>query len=66
MFMEAKDVAQLLCISVKTLDKIIGQHEGPPFLRVGRIRRWRREDVLEWIEQQTRQHGKQSKAMNGN
>ncbi|KPC52279.1 hypothetical protein WG78_14510 [Amantichitinum ursilacus] len=47
---DAKTVAKMLLCSGKTLDSLIAAGEAPPFLRFGRVRRWRVEDVNAWIE----------------
>jgi predicted DNA-binding transcriptional regulator AlpA len=49
------EVAQLLRVSVRTLDRMLAAGDGPPpiLLPSGR-RRWRRGDVEQWIETRRR------------
>ncbi|MGL4462737.1 MAG: helix-turn-helix transcriptional regulator [Planctomycetia bacterium] len=43
-------VAGLLSVSVKTVRRMIDAGKLPPPTRVGRLIRWRRADVLLWID----------------
>jgi len=47
-----REVAQLLRISERTLERLTETGEGPPSLKFGRSRRWLRRDVEQWLEQQ--------------
>jgi len=45
--------AELLVMSVRTLQSWRHKDRGPPFVRVGRNIRYRYGDVLEWIRMKT-------------
>jgi excisionase family DNA binding protein len=45
-----KDVAELLIVSQHTVYGWAERREGPPFSRIGRTLRFRRRDVLDWLE----------------
>jgi excisionase family DNA binding protein len=45
--------AKLLSVSPRTLQNWRIAGEGPPFIRIGRAIRYRREDILRWIEAHT-------------
>jgi len=45
--------AELLGVSSRTLQAWRSRNEGPPFVRMGRAVRYRRQDLLAWIEQNT-------------
>lgn len=49
-------VADLICQSVRTIQKwrVIGF--GPAFFKIGRSVRYRRRDVSQWIESRRRRH----------
>jgi predicted DNA-binding transcriptional regulator AlpA len=52
LMLDADRVAAELSIGLRTLDRwIAGEKFPPPDLRVGRVRRWRRETLARWIEQ---------------
>lgn len=44
----------ILKVPVATLDQWSHRGVGPKFIKVGRHRRYRREDVERWLEEQTR------------
>lgn len=48
--MDARKVASLLGISLRTLDTLVARGEAPAFIRIGQIRRWRMAEVTTWIE----------------
>jgi excisionase family DNA binding protein len=48
--MDARALSLVLSISPRTLETIVARGEGPPFIRLGRQRRWRLEDVDAWIK----------------
>ncbi len=50
--MDARSLAGYLKVSTRTLENLIGRGEGPPFLRLGRQRRWRAVDVEDWLQAQ--------------
>lgn len=45
--------AELLGLSSRTLQAWRSRNEGPPFVRVGRAVRYRRQDLLDWVGQNT-------------
>lgn len=48
--MDARKVATLLGISLRTLDTLVARHEAPAFIRIGQARRWRMAEINAWIE----------------
>ena len=50
--LDAADVALLLNISRRKLEGLVARGKGPPFMRFGRIRRWRSEDIDAWVTEQ--------------
>jgi excisionase family DNA binding protein len=46
-------VAELLGISIKTLQKWRCNSNGPSYVKVGRLVRYRRSAIEKWIERQT-------------
>lgn len=46
-------LAELLCISVHTLNNWRCQKRGPKFIRLGGLVRYRESDVNRWLESQT-------------
>jgi predicted DNA-binding transcriptional regulator AlpA len=46
----AAEVTQAIGVSRRTFEKLMCRNEGPPFLMIGRQRRWRPGDVNQWIE----------------
>lgn len=45
--------AQLLSVSERTLQAWRGRNAGPPYVRAGRAIRYRRRDLIAWIEANT-------------
>lgn len=48
--MDARKVASLLGISLRTLDTLVARGEAPAFIRIGQVRRWRMAEITTWIE----------------
>lgn len=48
----AKEFADRLGISVRTLEELIAQGKVPPYIKLGRLRRWHPEQVDKWINEQ--------------
>lgn len=48
-----RGAAALLAISVRTLQAWRSKGTGPAYVRVGRVIRYRRGDLLKWIEKNT-------------
>jgi excisionase family DNA binding protein len=51
-FMSTREVAEYLNVPKSTLDYWSYHSQGPRFTRVGSKRRYRRQDVDEWLAQQ--------------
>ena len=55
-YLNSQDAADLLQLSVRTLERMRVDGSGPRFLKAGRGQRsrvlYRREDVIEWLEAQ--------------
>ena len=49
-FLTDKDLAKLLGISVDIVRSLRKRHDGVPWYRFGRSIRYRRDDVIEYIE----------------
>lgn len=47
---DANEVAQKLGVSLRKFEYLISEGNAPAFTRIGRTRKWRPEDVGEWIE----------------
>lgn len=50
--MTSQDLSDILGVPLRTLDQWAYLKQGPPFLRVGRHRRYRPVDVEAWIAAQ--------------
>lgn len=48
----AKQFADRLGVSLRTLEEFIAQGKIPPHIRLGRLRRWHPEQVDTWINEQ--------------
>jgi hypothetical protein len=48
-----EDAADLLSLSVRTLQSWRIRRAGPPFVQVGRSVRYRRRDLISWIDANT-------------
>jgi excisionase family DNA binding protein len=48
----AAEVAQRLKISLRSFEALVQAQRAPPFLRIGRLRRWRAPDVEAWLIEQ--------------
>lgn len=47
----SKQLAKYLGVSVRTLDTLDKKGDLPPGFRVGHLRRWRLEDVENWVSE---------------
>jgi excisionase family DNA binding protein len=45
-----QQAADYLGITPQALSQMAHRHEGPPYARIGRAIRYRRQDLLDWIE----------------
>ena len=50
------ETANLICQSVRTLQKWRVTGFGPEFFKIGRSVRYRRREVLDWIDSRRRSH----------
>ena len=48
--LSATEVTQVIGVSRRTFENLMCRQEGPPFLLIGRQRRWRPSDVNQWID----------------
>lgn len=48
----AQQVAEHLQISDRTFEHMVSTGNAPPFIRIGRLRRWRPVDLSEWVHKQ--------------
>ena len=48
--MNAAEVTQAIKVSRRTFENMMSRKQGPPFLMIGRQRRWRPADVNQWID----------------
>lgn len=53
-FLKAEEVAEYLRVPLGTLRHWVQINYGPPSFRMGRLRRWQREALLEWVDRQMR------------
>ena len=44
-----QELAQVLKVSTRTVESMIRLNRAPPFIRIGRARRWRSEDIEAWL-----------------
>lgn len=67
--LRAEEVMHLLGVSRSWLERLMATGMGPACVRVGRLRRWRSEDVQRWIEAQVHEEqasARSNAAANGN
>jgi excisionase family DNA binding protein len=50
-------LADFLQISDRKLETMLKNGEGPPFLRIGRLRRWEPDVVADWLRKQRSEVG---------
>ena len=46
----AKEVATLLGVSIRKLEQMIAQGDFPTYVKFGRIRKWRADEIQNWVE----------------
>ena len=51
MMMTAEEIAECLQVSTRTVWRLKAKGDLPKSVKVGRAVRWRRADILQWIEQ---------------
>ncbi len=49
--LDAREAARLCRISLPMLYKLNAEGKMPPPIRIGKLMRWRRKEVVVWIEQ---------------
>jgi excisionase family DNA binding protein len=49
-FLTEKEAAELLRFSSKHLQRMRAEHRGPPFFKEGRAVRYKRSDIVAWME----------------
>lgn len=49
-YLTAAQVSRLTGFSIKSLDALRHKRKGPPYLRIGNRVRYRRADVLAWLD----------------
>lgn len=54
--LRVQDVAERLGVSVRTMENLIKAGRVPAFVRIGRQRRWRPEDIERFLECQLNNH----------
>jgi excisionase family DNA binding protein len=52
-FLDERGLCELLSISTVTATKWRAKAKGPPYIKVGKLVRYRRSDVDAWLRQQT-------------
>lgn len=50
----ASQVAEYLQVSARKLEQMVRAGDAPPYMRLGRLRRWRIEDVVAWVAARSR------------
>lgn len=60
--MSTDDLADYLRVPARTLDQWASQGKGPAFLKIGRYRRYRPEDVETWLDGQVRASSRRGSA----
>lgn len=50
--LKTADVAAKLNISERSLERLILQGEAPPYIKIGRLRRWHPDELMAWINKQ--------------
>ncbi|MCR9140310.1 MAG: helix-turn-helix domain-containing protein [Alphaproteobacteria bacterium] len=58
-FLDERQVADLLCQSVRTIQKWRVTGDGPCFYKFGRSVRYRRDEVIAWAEARRKAHTSQ-------
>jgi len=53
LLLKEQDTADLLSLSIRTLQSWRIRSAGPPFVQVGRAIRYRRRDLIAWIDANT-------------
>ena len=51
LLVDVKEVAAVLGVSARTVWRLVSTGEFPPPIKLGRLSRWRRKDVLRYVEE---------------
>lgn len=46
----ARNLAALLGVSLRKLEQMIARGEVPPYIKLGRTRRWRADHIEQWLD----------------
>ena len=49
--LSATEVASYLGISKRSLESLLARGEGPRFIKIGNLRRWQQEELINWTLQ---------------
>ena len=58
-FLNEHQLADLLCQSVRTIQKWRVTGYGPPYYKIGRSVRYRRSEMIAWVEERRKAHTSQ-------
>lgn len=53
--LDARALSRFLSLSPRTLEALVARGEAPPYIWLGRQRRWRQEVVDAWLREQPQQ-----------
>lgn len=53
--LDASEVSQYLNVSKRTFEQLLSQGDGPRHFLIGRQRRWRPNEINEWIDQRLKE-----------
>lgn len=51
----ANQVAEYLQVSARKFEQMVRAGDAPSYLKLGRLRRWRMEDVMAWVAARSRE-----------
>ncbi len=51
----ASQVAEYLQVSARKFEQMVRAGDAPSYLKLGRLRRWRMEDVMAWVAARSRE-----------
>lgn len=50
LLVNAIELSEMLGISLRKLEMLIAEGDVPKYIRIGRVRKWRVQDVADWID----------------
>lgn len=50
--LNAEEVAALLKMSRRSLETMLKAGRGPSYVRLGGLRRWRKQDIEQWLDEE--------------